>query len=75
MQLQFTTSGDPEWDGQKRHLQWGEAARNAYREYRRTQHALRLNGASYARVPPAQFAAEIEAVGQLWTQVFEPNRG
>ena len=28
-----------------------ERARNAYREFRRLQHALRLNGAQYARVP------------------------
>jgi len=35
-----------------------EGARRAlpvtYREYRRVQHALRLNGAQYARVPHAQ---------------------
>ena len=33
-----------------------EAADKAYREYRRVQHALRLNGADYARVPQEQVA-------------------
>src|SRR5262249_24322875 len=33
-----------------------ERCRNAYREFRRMQHALRLNGAQYARVPPDQVA-------------------
>ena len=28
-----------------------ERCRDAYREFRRLQHALRLNGAQYARVP------------------------
>ncbi|HET7197898.1 MAG TPA: bifunctional [glutamate--ammonia ligase]-adenylyl-L-tyrosine phosphorylase/[glutamate--ammonia-ligase] adenylyltransferase [Burkholderiales bacterium] len=39
----------------------------AYREYRRRQHALRLNGAAYARVPPAEVAAHVAAVGELWS--------
>jgi glutamate-ammonia-ligase adenylyltransferase len=43
-----------------------ERARNAYREFRRLQHSLRLNGAQYARVPPAQVAAHAEAVHELW---------
>jgi glutamate-ammonia-ligase adenylyltransferase len=43
-----------------------EKARNAYREYRRTQHMLRLNGAQYARVKPEVFAAEAAAVRTLW---------
>ena len=38
----------------------------AYREYRRLQHALRLNGAAYARVPPPQIAAHVAAVRELW---------
>ena len=33
-----------------------ERCRDAYREFRRVQHALRLNGAQYARVPAAQVA-------------------
>jgi glutamate-ammonia-ligase adenylyltransferase len=43
---------------------------NAYREYRRTQHMLRLNGAQYARVEPALFAAEAAAVRDLWATVL-----
>lgn len=43
-----------------------EACRNAYREYRRVQHALRLNGAAYARVPPEQLAEHVRAVRALW---------
>jgi glutamate-ammonia-ligase adenylyltransferase len=38
----------------------------AYREYRRCQHALRLNGAAYARVERAEVAAHIVAVEALW---------
>ena len=38
----------------------------AYRDYRRRQHALRLNGAAYARVPPADVAAQADAVRELW---------
>lgn len=43
---------------------------DAYREYRRLQHALRLNGARYARVPPAQVQAHIEAVTALVQATF-----
>jgi glutamate-ammonia-ligase adenylyltransferase len=43
-----------------------ERARNAYREFRRLQHALRLNGAQYARVPPELVAAHAETVRELW---------
>jgi glutamate-ammonia-ligase adenylyltransferase len=38
----------------------------AYREFRRLQHALRLNGAKYARVPPQQVAEHVAAVRELW---------
>jgi glutamate-ammonia-ligase adenylyltransferase len=47
-----------------------DACRNAYREFRRLQHALRLNGAPFARVPPAQVAAHADAVRRLWSAVF-----
>jgi [glutamine synthetase] adenylyltransferase / [glutamine synthetase]-adenylyl-L-tyrosine phosphorylase len=47
-----------------------ENARNSYREYRRLQHGLRLNGAQYARVPKEQVAAHMEAVLALWSAVF-----
>src|SRR5438552_1991183 len=43
--------------------------RIAYREYRRTQHALRLNGAQYARVPHAQVAPHLAAVRELWQHI------
>jgi glutamate-ammonia-ligase adenylyltransferase len=45
-------------------------ARNAYREFRRLQHALRLNGAQYARVPPDRAIRHITAVQQLNRAVF-----
>jgi [glutamine synthetase] adenylyltransferase / [glutamine synthetase]-adenylyl-L-tyrosine phosphorylase len=46
------------------------ACRNAYRKFRRLQHALRLNGAQYARVPQDQVALKSEAVRKLWEEVF-----
>jgi len=39
---------------------------DAYRTYRRLQHALRLNGAAYARVPAADVSLLVEAVRELW---------
>ncbi|HEY5637286.1 MAG TPA: bifunctional [glutamate--ammonia ligase]-adenylyl-L-tyrosine phosphorylase/[glutamate--ammonia-ligase] adenylyltransferase, partial [Burkholderiales bacterium] len=42
----------------------------AYREFRRRQHALRLNGARYARVPPETVKAATEAVCAAWSAVF-----
>jgi len=47
-----------------------ESARSAYREFRRRQHGLRLNGAKYARVPPAEAKDEIAATLALWRKVF-----
>ncbi len=47
-----------------------EKARDAYREFRRRQHALRLNGAHYARVPPAEVAAHVHAVQALTRALF-----
>jgi len=47
-----------------------ERCRDAYREFRRIQHGLRLNGAAYARVPPEQVAAHTTAVKALWSRVF-----
>jgi [glutamine synthetase] adenylyltransferase / [glutamine synthetase]-adenylyl-L-tyrosine phosphorylase len=47
-----------------------EKAGNAYREYRRVQHALRLNGARYARIAEAQVAAHAAAVRELWRFIF-----
>jgi glutamate-ammonia-ligase adenylyltransferase len=42
----------------------------AYREYRRTQHQIRLQGAATARVDPAPQTARRGAVEQLWVAVF-----
>ena len=39
----------------------------AYREFRRLQHGLRLNDARYARVDPASVAPMRDAVRRLWT--------
>ncbi len=47
-----------------------EQCREAYREFRRIQHALRLNGAQYARVPLQQVAAHAASARALWAQVF-----
>jgi glutamate-ammonia-ligase adenylyltransferase len=47
-----------------------ERCRNAYREFRRVQHSLRLNGAKYARIPHAQVASETDSVKELWRAVF-----
>jgi len=44
---------------------------DAYRTMRRTQHALRLQGASAARVPQQQLQAERQAVIALWQIVIE----
>jgi glutamate-ammonia-ligase adenylyltransferase len=47
-----------------------ERVREAYREFRRRQHALRLNGAQYARVPHEDVAAHAAAVRELWQLIF-----
>jgi len=47
-----------------------ERTRNAYREFRRRQHALRLNGARYARVAQAEVTEHIAAVRMLWAAVL-----
>ncbi|WP_089374891.1 bifunctional [glutamate--ammonia ligase]-adenylyl-L-tyrosine phosphorylase/[glutamate--ammonia-ligase] adenylyltransferase [Methylobacillus rhizosphaerae] len=41
-----------------------------YRDYRRRQHALRLQGDSKARVPLSRVESEVSAVRALWQQVF-----
>jgi glutamate-ammonia-ligase adenylyltransferase len=47
-----------------------ERCRDAYREFRRIQHGLRLNGAAYARVPREKVLREVEAVKELWRAVL-----
>ena len=46
-----------------------EEVREAYREYRRLQHALRLNGQK-SRVEPGLVEDRIAAVRKLWDTVF-----
>jgi len=45
-------------------------AHAAYREFRRLQHQLRLQGERYARVEPATVAGHAQAVVNLWDMVF-----
>ncbi len=47
-----------------------EKCQSAYREFRRMQHALRLQGEKYARVPQKQVKAHADAVRVLWASVF-----
>jgi glutamate-ammonia-ligase adenylyltransferase len=54
-------------------LELAERCRNAYREFRRLQHGLRLNGAKYARVPAAQVEGHVAAVRELWRQVLSTS--
>ncbi len=49
--------------------------RDGYREYRKLQHAERLNGAQYARVEHAPLARYIEATLGLWKAVFASGAG
>jgi glutamate-ammonia-ligase adenylyltransferase len=52
-----------------------EAAGNAYRELRRRQHALKLQGLDHARAEHGGMAQEIHAVQGLWGYVFgDPTR-
>jgi glutamate-ammonia-ligase adenylyltransferase len=46
------------------------AVANAYRDYRRVQHRLRLNAAEFARVPADEVQGRIDAVVALWRTVF-----
>ncbi|KAA0911780.1 bifunctional [glutamate--ammonia ligase]-adenylyl-L-tyrosine phosphorylase/[glutamate--ammonia-ligase] adenylyltransferase [Pusillimonas sp. ANT_WB101] len=43
---------------------------DAYREFRKRQHALRLQGAEKARVPATQLVPERDAVCKLWNAVI-----
>jgi len=46
------------------------AAADAYREYRKLQHQIRLQGAAEARVEPAPEGARRATVAALWQEVF-----
>ncbi len=47
-----------------------EKVRNAYRNFRKSQHRLRLLGERYARVAPEELKEERESVLLLWREVF-----
>ena len=47
--------------------------RDGYREYRKRQHAERLNGAQYARIAQGPLTAYIKATLDLWSIVFGTN--
>ncbi|ODV13301.1 MAG: bifunctional glutamine synthetase adenylyltransferase/deadenyltransferase [Thiobacillus sp. SCN 64-317] len=47
-----------------------QAAADAYRELRRQQHAIKLSGAEYARVPAQALETVRDAVSRLWAQVM-----
>ena len=47
-----------------------ETVGTAYREFRRLQHGLRLNGAKYARVPPDRVQSHIDATLKLWRSML-----
>ena len=46
------------------------ACAQAYRDFRRMQHVLRLNATRYARVEPETATAQRTAVRALWRDVF-----
>ena len=47
-----------------------EAVGDAYRDFRRRQHWLRLNGARYARVASEEVETRIRSTLGLWSEVF-----
>jgi glutamate-ammonia-ligase adenylyltransferase len=51
-------------------VELAQAAADAYRELRRQQHAIKLSGAEYARVPLADVASVRDMVRALWRQVM-----
>jgi glutamate-ammonia-ligase adenylyltransferase len=51
-------------------VELAEKVRNAYRDFRRMQHSLRLNGTK-ARVSPDLVADRIAVVRELWRNVFQ----
>jgi glutamate-ammonia-ligase adenylyltransferase len=44
---------------------------DAYRDFRRRQHRLRLAGSSKARVPHIEWTSQVDAVRSLWAIVFD----
>jgi len=49
-------------------------ANDAYRVFRARQHALRLLGENFARLPLNDVATEVESVQKLWGWVFDEKR-
>ena len=49
-------------------------AADAYREYRKLQHKVRLTGAPHARVDPAEQAERRDVVRALWERAFGAPR-
>ena len=47
-----------------------QRASDAYRNLRRRQHQIRLEGAEKARADPHELATEREAIEELWTTVL-----
>jgi glutamate-ammonia-ligase adenylyltransferase len=47
------------------------AVHDAYREFRRRQHRMRLAGEKYARVARSKVSQHVQAVQDLWQSVFE----
>jgi glutamate-ammonia-ligase adenylyltransferase len=52
----------------------GLAVHDAYREFRRRQHRMRLAGEKYARVAPDEVSEHVHAVCALWESVFGAQR-
>jgi glutamate-ammonia-ligase adenylyltransferase len=50
------------------------AAADAYREYRRLQHQIRLTGAPHARVDVSSQEDRRHSVSRLWELVFDEPR-
>jgi glutamate-ammonia-ligase adenylyltransferase len=50
------------------------ACAQAYRDYRRMQHRLRLNDARYARVAQDRVTVLRDAVLGVWQSVLEPGK-
>ena len=48
-----------------------DPVRESYREYRRLQHAFRLDGISHAQVGRVAYDRQIDAVKALWSAVFD----
>jgi glutamate-ammonia-ligase adenylyltransferase len=51
-------------------VQDAQNIRAAYRAFRRRQHALRLAGERYARVPAKELESHVNATMTLWKRLF-----